>query len=222
MRSFKFPALTSGVPHPVRLIAASLNLLTTQQPWAAQRLARHAGKTVKVSLSGFAVSMTIDANGQLEQSDDAIVPDVVLEIDPSKITISRLFDPHDRQDVAELVHISGQAALAQVVSDLARDLRPDPEDALAHWVGDLPAGRIVRGVKGLFSTLASGSQSLARNTAEYLSEETNALLGRPAMLMHISSQERMSQLLNALEAKQATLAAKIQRLNQRKGKGFKA
>ena len=116
VRSFTLPALTTGALHPVRVLAASFNLLTTQQPWAAERLARHAGKTIRISLKGFAVTLTIDAQGHLEQSDEAVVPDVILDVDPEKIRIAQWFDPNARQDVAELVHISGQAALAQVVT----------------------------------------------------------------------------------------------------------
>lgn len=217
MRSFKLPALTSGVPHPVRVIAAGFNLLATQQPWAAERLARHAGKTIRIGMAGIAVTLTIDGEGRLEQSDRAVVPDVVLDIDPEKFNLSRFLDSSDRQDVAELVHITGQAALAQVVSDLARDLRPDPEDALARLLGDLPARQIVQGITGLFNTLARSSQSFARNTAEYLSEETGALLGRPALRMFDTRRDRAIKRIDDLDARYATLISRLQRLEQQKG-----
>lgn len=217
MRPFTLPSLTTGVPHPVRVIAAGFNLLTTQQPWAAKRLARHAGKTVRISLAGFAMTLTIDVEGHLEQSDVSVMPDVTLDIDPEKISLTRLFDPNDRQDIAELVHISGQASLAQVVSDLARDLRPDPEDLIAKWVGDLPARRLVLGARGLFNTLIGGSNSAARNLAEYLSEETDALLGRPALQMHIERQEQLRHRLDALDARLAALTSRTQRGGFQKG-----
>lgn len=217
VRSFTLPALTTGALHPVRVLAASFNLLTTQQPWAAERLARHAGKTIRISLKGFAVTLTIDAQGHLEQSDEAVVPDVILDVDPEKIRIAQLFDPNARQDVAELVHISGQAALAQVVSDLARDLRPDPEDALARWFGDVPAKRMIQGAKGLLTSLLGASQSLAQNTAEYLTEETDALLGRPAMTSLTTRQAQVLERLEALANKQALLSARLERLLLKKG-----
>ena len=217
MRSFPLPDLITSAPHPVRVIASSFNMLTVQQPWAAERLARHAGKTIRVGLAGFSITLTIDGQGRLEQSDVAVVPDVTLEIDPAKLSVSKLFDPADRQDIAEMVHISGQAALAQVVSDLARDLRPDPEDALAQWLGDLPARRIVKGVKGLFKTFSDSAHSMSRNTAEYLSEETDVLLGRPALNMFTDRQARAIQRMDSLEARFSLLEARLKRLDLRKG-----
>lgn len=199
------------------MLAASFNLLTSQQPWAAERLARHAGKTLRISLGGFSVTFTIDMQGQLAQSDEAIVPDVVLDVMTDKLSVSGLFDTAGRQDIAEYVHISGQAALAQVVSDLARDLRPDPEEALSRWLGDIPARRVVEGLKGLFSAVQNASKSLTQNTAEYLSEESGALAGRPVMTMHVEKQQQLIARLDELAARQARLSARLEKLDTRLG-----
>ena len=125
--------------HPVRLWAHAFNLLTQQQPWAAQRLAAHAGQTLRICLGGFQVTFTIGHDGTLEAADSAVVPDVVLELIAEKLSLTALLSPEARTDIAQLVHVTGPAALVQVVSDLARDLRPDPEDALAQWLGAVPA-----------------------------------------------------------------------------------
>ncbi len=204
--------------HPVRAIAASLNLLARQQPWAAERLARHAGKTLRISLGAFAMTLTIDSSGHLEQSDTSVVPDVVLDILTEKFSLSTLFDVHNRIDLAECVHITGQAALAQVISDLARDLRPDPEDALAHWIGDVPARRVTQGVQGLLQGTRNLAQSLAKNIAEYLAEETDALVGRPAMTMHAQLLQRAMARTDALAQRQAGLDRQVSVLVRQPGK----
>ena len=198
--------------HPVRAIAAAFNLLTIQQPWAAERLIRHAGKTIRIALGGFAVTMTIDSEGHLTQSDVAVVPDVTLEIIAEKLSLARLVESDTAQDMAELINISGQAALAQVVSDLARDLRPDPEDALAHVVGDVAAHRFMRSARDLLHTFRSSGKNLTQNLAEYLAEETDSLTGRPALAMHGQRYAPLDSRIAALSVRHTNLIARLDRL----------
>jgi len=198
--------------HPVRVIAAAFNLLTLQQPWAAERLIRHAGKTVRMTLGGFAVTMTIDSEGHLAQSDAAVVPDVTLDVIAEKLTLSRLFASPSQADMAELINISGQAALAQVVSDLARDLRLDPEDALANVIGDVAAHKLLGSARDLAKTFRTSAQSLTQNMAEYLSEETDSLTGRPALAMHGQRYTPLDSRIDALSVRQANLIARLDRL----------
>ncbi len=212
MKQFTPPLPGIAALHPVRVIAAAFNLLTVQQPWAADRLARFAGKTIRIALGGFAVTLTIDAEGHLTQSDAAVVPDVVLEIIAERLTSARVFSSQSSGDMAELINISGQAALAQVVSDLARDLRPDPEDALAKVLGDIPAQKLIRSARDLSQTLRNFSLSLAQNAAEYLAEETETLTGRPVLAMHHQRRVPLDARMDALSVRYANLTAKLDRL----------
>jgi len=209
-----FPDLAAF--HPVRALAAALNMLTVQQPWAAERLARHAGKTLRIALGGFAVTMTIESDGRLTRADSAVVPDVVLEIIAEQLTFERLFSKKSSVDVAELINISGQAALAQLVSDLARDLRPEPEDALASVMGDLPASKLMRSAQNLLQTIQGFSRGLAQNTAEYLAEETNALTGQPVLAMHAEHLVALTSRADALSNRHASLLARLERLSGRR------
>jgi ubiquinone biosynthesis protein UbiJ len=203
--------------HPVRLWANAFNLLTRQQPWAAQRLAAHAGQTLRICLGGFQVTFTIEYDGTLLAADSAVVPDVVLELIAEKLSLTALLAPDTRTDIAQWVHVTGQAALAQVVSDLARDLRPDPEDALAQWLGDIPARRLTNGVKGMLTGVQSFARGLSENLAEYLSEETNTLAGAPALASLSHARERTLAHLAQLEQRNATLQARLARLTPRSG-----
>lgn len=203
--------------HPVRLWAQAFNLLTRQQPWAAQRLASHAGQTLRICLGGFQVTFTIGHDGTLAAADSAVVPDVVLELIVEKISWAALLEPDARADIAQWVHVTGQAALAQVVSDLARDLRPDPEDALAQWLGDVPARRLTQGLQGVLNGAQSFAQGLAANVAEYFSEETNTLTGAPALASHTHERELTRAHLDQLEQRKAALQARLSRLTPRPG-----
>jgi ubiquinone biosynthesis protein UbiJ len=203
--------------HPVRLWAQAFNLLTRQQPWAAQRLASHAGQTLRICLGGFQVTFTIGHDGTLAAADSAVVPDVVLELMVEKLSLTALLEPDARADIAQWVHVAGQAALAQVVSDLARDLRPDPEDALAQWLGDVPARRLTKGAQGVFAGAQSFARGVVENLAEYFSEETNILAAAPALAS--LSQERALTLahLEQIDRRHAALQARLSRLTSRLG-----
>jgi ubiquinone biosynthesis protein UbiJ len=216
VKQFTPPVPDFATLHPVRLIAAAFNLLTLQQPWAAERLARHAGKTIRIALGGFAVTLTIDVEGHLTRSDEAVVPDVTLEVIAEKLSVASIFSSRSQADMAELINISGQAALAQVVSDLARDLRPDPEDAMAHFLGDIPARKIMQGARGLAQTLGTLTQGLTQNLAEYFSEESNTLAGLPLLAMHRHRQATLTDRIDALHARHSNLITRLDRLDAKR------
>ena len=203
--------------HPAQAMALALNTLTQQQVWAAQRLSQHAGKTVRIALAGFELNWRIESDGKLEHDPESVTPDVTLEILLEKLSPFALVSQARRPDIAEYVHVSGQAALAQVMSDLARDCRPDPEDALSQWLGDVPARRIEQGVRQALSNARTLGSSLTQNVAEYLSEETDALVGQPAMLTQRTMQSQLLASLERLEHRQLRLQSHIQKLERSVG-----
>jgi ubiquinone biosynthesis protein UbiJ len=208
-----FPPLPSlDVFQPVQAVAHAFNLLARQQPWAAERLARHAEKTLRIVLGGLSLTFQISDVGQLIPTEVTSTPDVVLEINPQSFDPMTWLSSTSRPDIAEYVHVSGQAALAQVVSELARDLRPDPEDALAQWFGDVAARRIVQGARTAAIGFSHALRGLGRNVAEYLSEETDALVGRPAMQAFVHDQSRAQARLSGLEQRAAELSTRLRKL----------
>jgi ubiquinone biosynthesis protein UbiJ len=208
-----FPSLpTLEVFQPVQALAHAFNLLARQQPWAAERLARHAEKTLRIVFGGYALTFQISAAGQLVPTEVSTTPDVVLEINPQFFDPVAWLSSASRPDIAEYVHVSGQAALARVVSELSRDLRPDPEDALAQFLGDIAARRIVQSARSAAIGLSDALRGLGRNVAEYLSEETDALAGRPVMEAFAQEHAQAQTRLSALEQRAADFSARLRRL----------
>jgi ubiquinone biosynthesis protein UbiJ len=161
--------------------------------------------------------LTIAHDGTLSAADSAVVPDVVLELIVEKLSWTALLAPDGRKEIAQWVHVTGQAALAQVVSDLARDLRPDPEDALAQWLGDIPARRFTNGVQGVLAGAQSFARGLTENLAEYLSEETDTLAGTSALASLTHARELTLAHLTLLEQRNAALQTRLSRLTPRSG-----
>lgn len=203
--------------HPVQVMAEAFNALTVQQTWAAERLSQHVGKTIRIIASGFQANWSIRSDGTLVHIEQVQAPDVTLEILIEKLNPVVWLDPTQRPDLAEYVHVSGQATLVQVISELARDLRPDPEDALSKWVGDIAARRIVGGLKQTARSARLFGAGLAKNIAEYLSEETDMLVGRPAMTTQQTRQARMLTSLVRLEHQQTQLQARLQKIERARG-----
>src|SRR5690606_9614605 len=111
----------------------------------------------------------------------------------------------DPAALAGLMHVQGDAALAQVVSDLARDLRWDIEDDLSRVVGDVAATRLTSTARGAVAAASETAQRFMGNTAEYLSEESGMLVSRPVF-------EHWQAQLASLQGRLAELEQRITRL----------
>src|SRR5690606_5776966 len=157
---FVFPTF----PAPASLCARLLNSLLRREDWARERLARHAGKSVRFVAEPWRVGLAIQSDGQVQACDPVIVPDVTLTLPSEKLAqVPAILRAGDTDEIAALLHIQGDAGLAQVVSELARGLRWDVEDDLARWVGDVAAVRMVAAVRGLSTAARRSATRLAGN-----------------------------------------------------------
>jgi ubiquinone biosynthesis protein UbiJ len=221
----------SALPDPGRPAVRALNALLRREDWARARLARHAGKTVRLAVGAVKLSLTIDSEGYTETADAAVVPDVTLTADPAKFSMARLFQGGaDKTDpaaaaracadaIADMTHISGDAGLAQVVAELAAQLRWDMEDDLARLVGDIPAARLLGGVRALTAGLRGAAGRLGNNLAEYLSQERPVLTPRPLLESWSADIARANMAIEGLHARMAALRTRLERLQAQAGNG---
>jgi ubiquinone biosynthesis protein UbiJ len=220
----------------MRLTVRALNALLRREDWARARLARHGGKTVRLVAGGFKLGLTIDSEGYADIADPAVVPDVTLTADPAKFSLARLWqrpsvtsgpDAGTRHDpaalararadaIADMTHISGDAGLAQVVAELAAQLRWDAEDDLARLIGDIPAMRLAGGARALSAGLRNAAARLGTNVAEYLSQERPVLTARPALEGWRADVARAHAAVDTLHTRMAALQARLARLQNRR------
>lgn len=187
---------------PAAVYARLLNSLLRREDWARNRLALHAGKTVRFVVGTIKISLTIESSGFTQASDPAIIPDVTLTIPTSQISaLPGLIRSKDPSALIAILHIQGDAALAQTVSDLARDLRWDIEDDLAARVGDVAAMRILRGASLFVRTARQSTRHFAENTGEYLAHESGLMANRQAFTVWTDSFQDMQHRLEQLEAR---------------------
>jgi ubiquinone biosynthesis protein UbiJ len=171
--SFLAPAVLSG---------GMLNKLLQREQWARDRLSRHAGKTVRFMVGGFRAEYAIQATGLVQASDPAVMPDVILTVPAQKLArLPAVLAARDPAAIADIMHVQGDAGLAQVVSDLARDLRWDAEEDLARVVGDVAAVRLLGTGRALADGVRSAAWRFAGNASEFISEESGMVASQPAV-----------------------------------------
>jgi ubiquinone biosynthesis protein UbiJ len=199
-----------------QLVAYALNTLLKREDWARERLRVHAGKTVQFALDRIILTLTIDHQGYAEAAKGSVVPDVTLSILSEKLDLGLLLGDGTPRDFAKVTHISGDAALARVVADLASDLRWDVEDELAQVVGDIPAGRLVASVRAVGEGLFTAGRRLTQNFSEYLTEESGVLAGKPLLQQHHNDLTRLAERVDVLLRQSATLPTRLTRIAARR------
>ncbi|TAL79403.1 MAG: hypothetical protein EPN76_02815 [Burkholderiaceae bacterium] len=187
-------------PASASVCASALNKLLRREPWASDRLARHSGKTVRFVVGPWVIGLSVQSDGRVQPSSPAVVPDVTLTIPKERLgQLPRVLRSGDSSAIAEIMRVDGDAGLASVVSDLARELRWDVEDDLARLVGDVAAVRLLDGVRRLTGAARQAGDRLAGNVGEYLTEESRMLLARTAFVEWQTRLGIMQQRLAALE-----------------------
>lgn len=165
--------------HPASLALRAFNALLRREDWARHRLSPYAGKSLRFSLSAWSFNVTISSEGELRMSDPAVVPDVTISLPPGRrAEILALWREGRLSQISSVMHIQGDAGLAQLVSDLARDLRWDAEEDLSRVVGDVAAMRLLGGLQSLGGGLRQAVRHGQENIAEYLGEESGLLVQR--------------------------------------------
>jgi ubiquinone biosynthesis protein UbiJ len=196
-------------PAPSAVCARALNKLLQREPWAQGRLGRHAGKTVRFVVAALSLNLTIDVQGTVQAADPGIVPDVTLTISRDKLSdLVATLRQGDAESIAAIMHVQGDAGLATVVSELARDLRWDVEDELSGIVGDVAALRLLSGARALFGGLRTSANRAVHNLSEYASEESGMLVSRSAYELWVEQLSPFERRLEALEERVTRLGGK--------------
>src|SRR5471032_1494234 len=155
--------MTSPYPIPsaatlLTPVAATINHLLAQEPWARQALLPHAGKVAVID-TGVAVLRLR----------------VTIRINPSDLPLIA----QNRERAFSYVKIDGDAEFANTISQLSKSLRWEAEHDLEKVVGAVAAVRLVSGARAAFDAIQTGHRKLTENVAEFLADEQAVLL-RPA------------------------------------------
>lgn len=157
--------------------------------------------------------MTIGHDGRLSPADPAVVPDVTLTIDTARLWAAGWRPGQPFPERAGLVHVSGDAAMAQTLSILAKSWRPELEDLLSQYVGDVAAVQLVAGAKRLTALAGQFVVRTSQNVAEYAAHEAQWLLDDAPLRDQAQQLQALNTELGALQARLDALEARAKFLD---------
>ncbi len=178
----------------------ALNHLLDAEPWARERLAPFAGKSLELRAPPLpAVRLTILAAGRVQAG--GAEPVLVLTLRPDALGGLVRGGEH----FIRSVEVAGDAGLAAEIMALARHLRWDVEEDLSRLVGDVAARRVVQAGRDLAAWQADALRRLADSFADYTSEEGRLLVRRAQLETLGASVARLRDAIERLEKRIARL-----------------
>jgi ubiquinone biosynthesis protein UbiJ len=159
----------------LRLLEAELNRWVSESTAARERLAALTGTSFAVHVEGLALTAVLHADGERLRLDrDAT--DATATLRASPLDLLKLVRADGLSGVKRTqATLSGDLEVAERYSQLLRLARPDLEEEIAKWVGDIPAHALGEGVRDLRAWLKRAVGALRMNTAEYLQEESRVM-----------------------------------------------
>jgi ubiquinone biosynthesis protein UbiJ len=97
--------------------------------------------------------------------------------------------------------IRGDAETANLYRQLFTAARPDPEEELSRWVGDIPARQLSRFAQRAAAWLKSTRHTAALNIAEYLTEESRDLVARAELDEFLQGVDEVRETTDRIEAR---------------------
>jgi len=156
-------------------VAATINHLLAQEPWARQALLPHAGKVAVIDTGVAVLRLRVTADGMVDTAPADAAARVTIRINPSDLPLIA----QNRERAFSYVKIDGDAEFANTISQLSKSLRWEAEHDLEKVVGAVAAVRLVSGARAAFDAIQTGHRKLTENVAEFLADEQAVLL-RPA------------------------------------------
>jgi ubiquinone biosynthesis protein UbiJ len=135
------------------------------EDWARQKLAAHAGRTLRFDAGPARVCVALDAEGQFAASDAA--PDLTLTISPLRLP-SLLAEP---ARWSELVASEGDSALAATLAELAPALPWFVERWLSDALGPLAGQQVADAGRRLLTLPEYAARRVGESLARYVGDE---------------------------------------------------
>jgi ubiquinone biosynthesis protein UbiJ len=185
----------------VNLTAEIINRTLDREAWARERLAAHAGRTVRLATGPAQVGYTIDGTGRLR--DATAAPDLTLTISP--LRVPALLAQPGRW--LELVAADGDAALAATLAELALTLPMFVEQALARALGPIIGQQLANTGRQLLSMPEYAAGRFAGSVARYVGDETEAGVRAEEARAFAAEVSTLAAAVDALSARIEALAA---------------
>jgi ubiquinone biosynthesis protein UbiJ len=110
--------------------------------------------------------------------------------------------------------IRGNAEIANQYRELFMLARPDPEEELSRWIGDIPARRLSEFARHALDWARRARRTAGENIAEYLQEEGRDLVNKTELEEFLRGVDELRETLDRIEARLGRLEARLTRNTQ--------
>jgi len=204
-----------NLPSPGQVLLSLTNRLMARHKAVQDLLAVHSGRTFAVRVGTMSAFLTIGHDGSLSLADSRIKADVELALDLGLLLRSGWRPPSPVPEIPGLIHVSGDAAMAQTLSTVAKHWRPELEDVLAEKVGDVAAMQITHGLRSLVKNTATAAEKFVQNLTEFMAYETQSLTPVPVIRSFVIRLNDHQQNLEKVSDTLAGLDARLQALERK-------
>jgi ubiquinone biosynthesis protein UbiJ len=179
-----------------------LNRLLARETWAREKLAPFVGRVARLELPPFAVLFAVAQGGTLVTT--SAPPNVTLTADTAALP-ALLSDP---KALLRNVRLQGDAEFAQALGAVLQNLKPEPEEELAPFIGDAAAVRLVGFARAAFAQALDAGKRLSETAADYFVAENPLLAPKEEV-------EAFVREVNELRDATERLASRVERLEKR-------
>jgi ubiquinone biosynthesis protein UbiJ len=207
-------------PHPVRAVLGNVLERVLERVIALDRGTRDSlialeGRSLSLALQSPAIAMRLTVtDGKLRVGPDRGANDADLGVRSTLGALLSQLLPGRGSGALPVgqVRISGDAELARRLQQLMQRYEPDIEEAFARAFGDVVGVQIARGLKRGIDFGRESAKSFARDSAEFLTEESRDLVARAEL-------EAFNEDVDALRDSVERLERKIARVRGRAANG---
>ncbi|WP_290652900.1 SCP2 sterol-binding domain-containing protein [Aquisalimonas sp.] len=189
-----------------------VNSVIRMDPEAGGRLSALAERRLRVQLTEPEVTVIVTFHADRLELIEADEPAAGADVTVTGALADLIAMARDPEAAGGRLRFDGDPAVAQQARRFFRELDLDWEEALAGYVGDAPAHRLGRAVRGISDWLRHSATAAGEGLAEYLTEEQRQLPSRLEVDAFLDDVDRLREDTDRL-------AARIKRLEQQRGAG---
>jgi ubiquinone biosynthesis protein UbiJ len=196
------------MPDPGEASARLANRLLQQQDWARARLLPFAGRVLAWSVGPLRATVRVSGEGLFEDAPPEAAPD--LELALSALAVPAFLANPARWN--EFVRETGDPELGGVCKDLAQTLPWFVEAAFARALGPVAGQRAADTGRRLLGFPEYAAERVTESVVSYARDEAELLARGDAMRRFGESAEAIVARVDALEARLATVTARVGKL----------
>ena len=201
--------LDSLKPLAGRALELALGRLLALDPEAGAKLAALEGKRIELALDAPPIAMSVtvrEGKPRIGPPEQQVEADLGLRANLAGL-FAQLPLPRTRAaaGAAPKMRINGDAELAKTLQSLARDFDPDGEQPFVDTLGPILGPQVARTLREGLRAGRGVAKNLARDAADYLTEESRDAVGRAELSSFLDDVDALRDRADRLLARAARL-----------------